>query len=293
MKRSLLLTAVFLVVATPTWAAPFSVPGCAPGTFTIIAQTKVGFEQGPTVLEGNVLVTKDDGFAQFGAHNRIKGTVIADKIFLGTGAVVDTCVADSITGPGICTTVGGTFSAAPAACKVFSFTPPTIGVCANTGLLINVPAGQTETLAPGCYGIIRVGLGATLQLESGVYVARELRLLTGATLDGADTGARSRVLVRTATITAASRLLHVDILTANTAGDFAIGNSVELTDVQAITAASGIHLHTGFVGDNFGIAAQNVIVEPGQGKGGESEVCACRTGFHLPPFTPAQQCFPD
>ena len=290
--KKLLLALILLLPSTAF--AGFSVPGCAPGTFAFIAQKQYGSEQGPTKVEGNILVTKDDGLAKIGAHNTVKGTLIADKIELGTGAVVDNCIADTITGPGTCTNVLGTVSAAPIECKVFTFVPPANDICVNTALAGTVPAGQTETLAPGCYKYVRVGLGGTLLLEDGVYVMGELRTLAGGTVQGTTVG-RSRVIARTVTISPLSRLPHLDILTSSLIGDSVVlGNSVTFEDTQLIAAGSGIHLHTGFVANNSGVAAVRVVVEPGQFKDvPENPVCKCTDGFHLPPFTPAQQCFPD
>lgn len=284
--------AALAVLALGTWlaspgpaaAVSFNVPGCGPGVFTVIAQTKIGFENGPVDLTGNILVTKDDGLVAVGAHNKIHGTLIADKIFLGTGAVVDTCIADSITGPGTCTTVSGTFSAAPAECKVFDFVPPPIDPCVNAALLVNVPAGQTESLPPGCYGFVRIGLGATLNLDAGIYFIRELRLLGGATLEGATPGPRSRLLIKGGvTAGPGAAFSHLDVLTASVGGNaesLVFGNGVTFSDVEAIAAGSTVHVHTSSVSDSSAFAGVRVVIEPATFRSVEEPVqCTCPLGF--------------
>lgn len=264
-------------------AVVFTVPGCPPGTFSMIARTKIGMEQGATKIDGNVLVTKDDGLLSVGAHNEIHGTAIASKIFLGTASVVDNCIADSITGPGTCTNVLGTFAAAPAACKVFDFVPPVVDLCVNTALLVNVPAGQTETLAPGCYGIVRVGLGATLNLEPGVFFIRTLRVLHGGSLTGAFPGPRSRLLVKgEVVLESGSNVSHLDVAVASVTGEgISIGAGVDLVDVQAVSAGASLHLRSNSTGENSAVAAVRLVVEPVAFPRSDEPpvVCECPPGY--------------
>ena len=151
MKRALFL-GLFLI-GSQAQAAIVNIPGCPPGQFTLVADTAANFENGPTDLAGNVLVTTPGGHAQIGAFNQIHGTVIAASITVAAGAVVDKCVADSISGPGTCTTqVLGGYTAAPAACKVPPFALEPVDPCVDSAAAVNVPNAGTLTLAPAATG---------------------------------------------------------------------------------------------------------------------------------------------
>ena len=93
-----LLLPLLLLIATP--AVAFEVPGC--GSATFVAKTDMLFEPGPTTINSNLLVTGAAGVVKMGAHNTINGTVTAKRIILGTKTFIETCTADSITGPGTC-----------------------------------------------------------------------------------------------------------------------------------------------------------------------------------------------
>jgi hypothetical protein len=90
----------------------------------------------------------------------IHGTITANRIFLGTGTVVDNCVANEIVGAkGACTTstVGpGSFNP-PAAC-LSAFPPPPLAApnvpdCVSTGNDVTVPAGATRTCLAAATGL--------------------------------------------------------------------------------------------------------------------------------------------
>jgi len=52
----------------------------------LFAQNAIRMEQGPTVLEGNILVNSPTGFIEVGAHNVINGRATANKLILGSCA---------------------------------------------------------------------------------------------------------------------------------------------------------------------------------------------------------------
>jgi hypothetical protein len=303
-----LATVASAAAASPASAA-FPIPGCPPGEFSIIARTGLAFENrpanSPVTLNGNALLTQDNALAKIGSHVKIAGTVVADRLFLGTGAVVDQCVADIIEGPGVCTTVLGTFSAAPNECKQFTFTPPVVDPCVNSALLVNVPAGQTESLPPGCYGLVRLGLESTLNLQSGIYFIRELRMLDRATLSGATSGPRTRLLIKgEVNIGADSLVQHLDAATAQPTGQLQIGNNVTLIDVQVVSASAVVHVHTGSILENSVVAANSVDIEPVQFNAPPPPppiICVCPTGTRFAvevcapetTCTQARTCVPD
>src|SRR5262245_61824055 len=173
---------VLMLAGAPVGAV--NVPDC--GEFVIFAKTNITFEQGNTLLAGNIFLQKPAGYVKIGAHNIIHGTVTANKIVVANEAEVDDCVANVIElqGTGKCdtTTIGFT----PAAACTAKFPPaplagPAFPAVCSPGTVVNVPPGTAATLAPGCYDKVRVGQGARLNLTAGgtYFVRGEFRQLGG------------------------------------------------------------------------------------------------------------------
>jgi hypothetical protein len=184
-RRSILALLGVVLAAGPVSA--LNVPAC--GDFMLFVQDNIVFGSGPTVINGNVLVTSHSGTVKVGAHNVINGTLMAANIFLGTGAVVDNCAANFISGPGKCTNIDPSAFLPGQGCLV-SFppqplSPPVVGACVNTAPAVAVAANTVMSdLAPGCYGALRLNKGATLTLQSGDYEFKEVRMLTMSTMNG-------------------------------------------------------------------------------------------------------------
>ena len=155
--RSILTLMGIVLAAGP--AGALNVPAC--GDFMLFVQDNIVFGNGPTVINGNVLVTSHSGTVKVGAHNVINGTLMAANIFLGTGAVVDNCAANYISGPGTCTNVDPSAFLPGQGCLV-SFppqplSPPVVGACVNTAPAVAVAANTIKSdLVPGCYGALRL-----------------------------------------------------------------------------------------------------------------------------------------
>jgi hypothetical protein len=183
--RSILTLMGIVLAAGP--AGALNIPAC--GDFMLFVQDNIVFGNGPTVINGNLLVTSHSGTVKVGAHNVINGTLMAANIFLGTGAVVDNCAANFISGPGKCTNVDPSAFLPGDGCLV-SFppqplSPPVVSACVNTAPAVAVAANTIKSdLAPGCYGALRLNKGATLTLQSGDYEFKEVRMLTTSTMNG-------------------------------------------------------------------------------------------------------------
>src|SRR5678810_386946 len=108
MKRLLLGALVALglaVAAVPAQAV--SVPGCFAGEFLFFVQNQTFFEASQaahTDLTGNFFSGTE---VRVLANNRVRGTIFANKITIGNGAVVDKCVTNTLVlqGTGTCTDV--------------------------------------------------------------------------------------------------------------------------------------------------------------------------------------------
>jgi len=269
-------------------ASAISVPGC--GDFIIFSKNNINFEGGFTDLTGDIL--SQNGRIIVGAHNRLHGTVTANEIVVGNDAVVDDCVANTITllGTGTCTT-STTPRPANASCTS-TFPPPPIVLpvfpspC-TPGTAIVVPPGANP-LPPGCYSSVRVLANTTLTLQAGgtYFIKGELRMLSGSTLiggNGAASGdARATVNLAGALNTEAGiALSNLNINSTNTSGG-AIQVQVNsiLRDVLISTLGNN-HVHGGttLLGDSELVALTFFDIEPVTNEKPPSPVCVCAKGF--------------
>lgn len=305
------LVVVLLVVAP---AGAVNVPGC--GEFVLFAKTSITFEQGNTILTGNIFAQGSTGFVKVGAHNIIHGTVSANRVIVGHDAVVDNCVANVIELQGTGKCLSSSIGFTPAAACTASFPPapltvPTFPSVCSPGTAVNVPADTSTTLAPGCYDRIRVNKGATLTLTAGqqYFVKGEFRQLGGANAGDGSTviggngkpDAPAIINVAGPYITEVGVFLtNLLVNSTNTSGQaIQIFNNSLLRDVL-ISSLGAVHPHTGVQlrGDTE-LVGNTFDVQPITNEGGAPnvEVCACRTGTHFLLDTPTnvndRLCVPD
>jgi hypothetical protein len=280
----LIAVAIALFAAVPAQAV--SVPGCFGGEFLLFGQSVLQFELGATDMTGDVILLNPTGTVKVGASNRIRGTIFANSIFIGTGAVVDKCVANSVTGPGTCTDttqVGPGNFAPPAACNFPPVAVPVFpAVCSATNIIINAPGG---TLAPGCYNKVTVEKDATLTLQAGqtVQVKQEFRQKLGSTVISDTTGSPATVVVKGAYITeAAVNITDVNITSLHVgANNVHIGNGSIVTNSLIFSPNGEIHLHTGsrLVGDTELVAVQVQLQPFTNEPPPPGAVCVCPAAF--------------
>ena len=291
MKRAivgLLALVGFAFAGSP--ASAVNVPGC--GEFLIFAKTDIIFEQGNTLLFGDVFLQNPTGKIKIGQNNIIHGTVSANKIIVSNGAVVDECIANEIElqGTGKCT--ASTIGFTPAAACTASFPPaplvvPQFPVPCNPGTAIN--ATTSQTLAPGCYSSVRTGKNVTLTLTAGgsYFVKGELRQLTGSTLIGGAGQPDTTAVVNVAGpyITETNVFLtNLLVNSTNTGGQaIQIFNNSLLQDV-VISTLGNLHPHTGtqLRGNTELVAALFHDIQPiTNTPPPPDDVCRCQPGFQF------------
>jgi hypothetical protein len=277
-----------LLVCSFLFAVPanaVSIPACVgvnqDGTteFTLVGRDNAVFEPGPTVINGNVLVTGANGSIKFGANNTVNGTATAATIFLGVKVVVNHCVANNIVvaaaapaDRGKCITTSlppapGGFGEVPDACLDFAFGPPSPGIpavvnaCVNTAANLTVPAGATVSLPNGtttppnttCFGNLQIGKDATLKLNglNGPFNFKSVHMVIGSSLLGEPNppatvnvgGAPSQGQFLANEL---SVITDINLNSASSSGEVVkIKNSTILTRVIINAPFGKVHLHTG------------------------------------------------
>jgi hypothetical protein len=293
------------IAAAP--ASAISVPGC--GDFIIFAKDDIVFENGLTLLFGDVFVQSATGQVKVGANNVIHGTVSAHKIIVGSNAVVDECVADIIEGPGTCTTK--TIGFTPAAACTASFPPPPLtvpvfpAVC-TPGTAVNIPDNTPgATLAPGCYASLRIGKGSVLTLTPGgtyFFKGAEARLLKGATLisgtgqpNGKATVNVQGILISETEITLNN--LNINVLSSSgQAVQVSLNSLLQDTVISAPFGNNHPHGGTQLRGDTELIAKTFHDIEPiTNERPPVNDICVCPPNFHfpVPGVTPDRICVPN
>jgi len=240
---------------------------------------------GCMILTGNIGVSDPNGLLRIGANNIINGTATAHHIAFGTNSHITKCVFDVASGVDPATVCDTVVTPAPAGTFpiVAAWPPGPLGAvpvdnCVNAAADVTVPAGATQALAPGCYRNVRLNAGATLNLTSGAYVFKTLRMLAGSILHG--NGATVNVQGQTITESGVT----IDNIVLKSPGSvgfsvtefFLIGNQSTLTNVVFYVPTAGIHLHTGFVANNIEAVANFLTVEPGSiGTAPAPPFCVC------------------
>ena len=239
---------------------------------------------GCMILTGNIGVSDPNGTLKIGANNIINGTATAHSIFFGTNSHITKCVFDVASGVDPATVCGTVVTPVPAGTlPIVAAWPPgplgavTVDPCVNGAANVTVPAGATQSLIPGCYRDIRVNAGATLNLGAGTYNIRSVRLIAGSILHGNGATANVRDLFITE---AGVTIDDITLQSPGTAGfsvtEFInIFNGSKLTNVVLYVPTAGIHLHTGFTGNNIEAVANFLTVEPGIIVTVPTNFCAC------------------
>lgn len=262
---------LFAALALATSASAITVNGV---DYVLLAKRHLHMENstsGGTRITGNVGVSDaDDAHMHIGAHNSIEGTAIAHTIIFGSFSLTTTCRFDIRSGVvpnppnSICKSVETPLPAGTLP-LVAAWPPGPLGAvpiepCVNTAPNFTVPIGATVPLPPGCYRDVRVNNGGTLNLESGNYIFRNLRLLHGSTLNGAS----QLVNVQNLTITEPNVTINdVAIHTPGTVGEeVQILHYSRLKDVQIYAPNATVHMHVGIIGVNVEVIADSIDIEP-------------------------------
>jgi hypothetical protein len=245
---------------------------------------------GCMILTGNIGVSDPNGILKIGANNIINGTVTAHHIAFGTNSHVTECRFDVSSGVDPATVCGTIVSPLPAGTlPIVAAWPPgplgpvTVDPCVNTAANVTVAAGATQGLPPGCYRDIRVNAGGTLNLGVGTYNIRNVRLIAGANLHGNGATANVRDLF----ITEAGVTIDNIVIKSPGSAGFSVTefinifNGSNLSNVVLYAPTAGIHLHTGFTGNNIEAVANFLTVEPGIVNNAPGVVCACFEGVAL------------
>jgi len=286
MKRTL-LTLSLTLVGSLLFVAMAQATICGGVEFTLVAQNNIGFEQGPTTINGNVLVTSATGTASVGAHNIINGKLYAASIFVGTDAFVQECHG-TVSGPGTC---GATFPFDPPLACTGTFPPPPLVVPAVNACVVGAPnktfsaGGNPNTLAPGCYGSLRLNAGAILELVANstpAYTFKDIRMLTGSALKSATALTKATVNVN-GLFVAEPNVALTDILlnSASTIGaGVAFGNAATLTRTVINAPFTNIHPRTGTaLRECSELIGETLTIEPITTECGQVNVCLCPEGF--------------
>lgn len=253
MKRFLFVLGLCLMGAGLAFVAPAEAVLTACGEFTFIAKDRIAFEQGATVVSGNVLVTNPTtGIVIVGNHVTINGTVTAHKITLGTGAVVAKCVADIVTGPGTCTVREFAFPGDAAACLGYPLTDPVVvDDCVLTAPALNILNDTVQPPLPNCFGALKVADGKTLELTGSSYNFKTIFLGSGSTLLGNGPGpvpplGTTEVNVKGLFTTEnAVSLTNLRINSAQSVGEAHIGHGSIVTNTVFNIPSGTLHIHTG------------------------------------------------
>lgn len=292
-------------------ASAVNVPECG-GDFIIFAKEKIIFEAGATLLTGDIFVQSATGEVRVGANNILHGTVSANKIVVGNGAVIDECVANTIEllGTGKCTVASppGSFNPTPACLAAAPIPLPAIPAVCNPGTVVNIPNNTPgATLAPGCYTNVRIGKNSTLTLTPGgtyFFKGVEVRLLEGATLiSGAGKpDAAATVNIQGNLITENKITLNNLNVNVNSTSGQAVQvffNSI-YQDVVLNAPLGNNHPHAGsqLRGNTELIAKTFFDIQPITNETPPvNDVCRCAPGFHFlnsVPQNPADRvCVPD
>ncbi len=289
-------------------ASAVNVPECG-GDFIVFAKEDIVMEAGLTLLFGDIFVQSPTGQIKVGANNIIHGTVSASKIIVGNGAVVDECVADTITllGTGKCTVASppGSFNPS-AACLASAPIPlPAFPAVCTPGTVQNIPNNTTTALAPGCYNNFRIGKNSTVTLTPGgqyFFKGNEVRLLEGAKLISGTGQPAAAAVVNIQGILISENNIELNNLLVNV--NSTTGQAVQiffnslLQDVVINAPLGNNHPHAGMQlrGNTELIAKTFHDIQPiTNERPPVNDICVCPIGFHfpVPGPTPDRICVPN
>jgi hypothetical protein len=254
----LALVVVALAFVTP--AGAITINGI---DYVLLANKRIGMESGPTVITGNVGVNDPNGILDIGAGVRIIGLARAHKIDAGQGALIDSCQFDIKVGLGVCTASSSPFV------PIVAWPPlgtPVVDPCVDAAADFNVPNGTTLALGPGCYGLVTVGINATLNLSAGNYQVLDLNLGQGATIDGAGPTSTivtsKKVVTFQANNTISDIRIQTPIVTASEV--IQIGNGSQVNNAILYAPFGKLHLHTASFGTGTELIANTMQIQPVQ-----------------------------
>jgi hypothetical protein len=265
MRTRILIATFSMLICSLAPAVPalaVHVPSCG-GDFVLFAQQAIRMENGPTVINGNILVNSPTGFIEVGAHNVINGTATAHRLVLGSFAQINTCVADIFQGAdenAVCGTVVTPVSP-PLPCLA-NYPPipaPAVPACVDTANDVTVPAGQTVNLTPGCYQDVRINTGGTLNL-GGTYNFRSVLMQSGSSLNGPATVNVKNTFFTEAGV--AIKAIQLNVPKVSTAAQIVIGPNSSVTDSVLNAPFAKIILHIGTGLANSEVVANVIVIEP-------------------------------
>ena len=288
MKKGILfgLLAIFGALAMITPASAATINGV---DYVLFARTEIRMEQakdcdplpgdllGCMIITGNVATNDPTGRILTGINNIINGIVTTNNLVLASGAQITTCRYNVTSGASPAVVCGTVVTPLPAGTLPIIAWPVnggplgavaiSAGCNVNTAADINVAAGATLNLAPGCYRNVRVNAGGTLNLAAGTYDMRTLRMIAGSEINGVGQPATTvTVLVQAITEGGVAindlRLQAVNTATFTVSEAISLGNGNQLTNVLLYSPTNAIHLRTGSTASNFEAVANYLTVEP-------------------------------
>ena len=230
--------------------------------YVLFAKKAIELEDGRTTIVGHVGVNDVGGVLRVGAFNSIFGIARADGMFFGTASLVDACDFNTSTGIDPDAVCG---SQAPAGAPMTAWPPspvPAAPSCVETRPNLVVHHRGSASLAPDCYGDVRIADGATLTLGAGTYDFKSLRLENGSLLDG---GGGAIVNVKGLIVTEpAVTIVGVAINSSASKGVVVgIGKGSFLEDVVLNAPYGTVQLQRGLVlGPVVEIVAKRIVVAP-------------------------------
>jgi hypothetical protein len=251
--------------------------------YALFGRCKIGMENGPISIDGNVAVNEicgtQQGFLHIAINNVITGSATANNMFFGTNAQVGTCNYNNSTGGN------------PNAVCAAQNTPinPPLPITAWPPLPVpTVTPGNTDVVcppdcnpAPGNYRDIRVKDNGTMNLSPGVYEARSFKVGSGGTVNGNNaevnlTGSFGTEGVATINDVKITSIFGQNVLPiGSTAEVMEPGLGAHLNNVVLYAPFARMHLHLGGVYTNFEGIAVLIAVEPIIVQNEERAVCAC------------------
>ena len=243
--------------------------------YVLFARCKIGMEDGPTDITGNIAVNEicgtENGLLRVGAHNQVHGTATANRMFLGTNSQVDACEFNTLTGgnPAACGTT------AAATLPITAWPPLPVPVVVPGAADFTCAASTTCNLPAGAYRNIKVRDGATLNLDiNGTYQAKTLLVENLATLNGNGSAVNLTGSFNTepgATINDAS----ITSIQSGSAEVIETGNATVLNNVLLYAPNARAHLHQGTLGQGTEVVAVLIVVEPVKLTPPPPRGCAC------------------
>jgi hypothetical protein len=266
-------TRVFLGALAFLCALAFVVPAGAVTIngvdYVLFAQCKIGMEDGPTNITGNIAVNEacgvENGLLRIGAHNIVNGTATANRMFFGTGASVTTCQTNASAGgsaDNVCGNIPPDLIPFPVALPITAWPPLPVPVVVPGATDFVCAPFTTCPLPAGAYRDIKVRDGATLNLDTaGTYQARSLLVETAATLNGNGSSVNltggfntePNANVNDVTITS---------IKAGTAEVIEVGNGSHINNSVFYAPFARAHLHQATLGQGVEVIAVLIIVEP-------------------------------